>query len=75
METVQDTKTVQDNNPANLAYTIPEAAIKLRMSDKSVRRQIDKGRLRRCKGYGRVLIPRKDVDTFFEKHSDYSFSA
>lgn len=55
-------------------YTIEEAADVLRMSQKSVRRQIDRGNLRKCKVFGRVLIPRKDVDTFIEKFSAYSFA-
>ena len=55
------------------AYTIEEAAAILHMSDKSVRRQIERGNLRRCKVFGRVLIPRKDVDTFMERHSAYAF--
>lgn len=54
-------------------YTINEAAVVLRMSTKSVRRQIDRGNLRRCSTFGRVLIPRKDVDNFMEKHSSYAF--
>jgi hypothetical protein len=49
------------------AYTIPEAACRLRMSEKSVRRQIIKGTLRRCKKFGRILIPARDVDTFFDR--------
>jgi excisionase family DNA binding protein len=55
------------SEPVVYAYTIREAAQRLRMSEKSVRRQIDRGRLRRCKGYGRVLIPIKDVDNYFEE--------
>ncbi len=54
---------------ASSPYTIPEAAVILRMSEKSVRRQIDRGNLRRCAVFGRVLIPRKDVETFFERTS------
>ncbi len=34
----------------------------------------DRGHLRKCKVFGRVLIPRKDVDTFIEKFSAYSFN-
>lgn len=55
------------------AYTIGEAAIVLRMSEKSVRRQIDRGHLRRCTKFGRLLIPCKDVDTFIEKNSAFAF--
>jgi len=63
------------NTPENItAYTIPEAAIRLRMSEKSVRRQIDRGNLRRCKVFGRILIPRKDVECFIEKFSAYAFN-
>ena len=56
------------------AYTISETAIVLRMSEKSMRRQIDRGHLRRCTKFGRVLIPRKDVDNFFERNSEYVFA-
>jgi hypothetical protein len=28
-----------------------------------------------CKVFGRILIPRKDVDTFFEKHCAYAYAA
>jgi excisionase family DNA binding protein len=59
----------------NSAYTLREAADKLRMSEKSVRRQIDRGHLRKCKVFGRVLIPKKDVDGFFERHAAYVFVA
>lgn len=58
--------------PAGMAYTVREAALILRMSEKSVRRQIDRGNLRRCKVFGRVLIPRKDVDTFIERLSAFA---
>jgi excisionase family DNA binding protein len=65
---------IEMNCSPNSPYTIAEAAKVLRMSDKSVRRQIDRGHLRKCKVFGRVLIPRKDVDTFFEKYSAYAFA-
>jgi excisionase family DNA binding protein len=79
METTILTPNPKENNDsltrlANSPYTIAEAATVLRMSDKSVRRQIDRGHLRKCKVFGRVLIPRKDVDTFIEKFSAYSFA-
>jgi excisionase family DNA binding protein len=60
---------VESNRTPIQAYTIGEAAAALRMSDKSVRRQISRGNLRRCAKFGRVLIPRKDVETFFERFS------
>lgn len=58
--------------PQVAAYTMAEAAQLLRMSQKSVRRQIDRGNLRRCSKFGRILIPRKDVDGFFEKFAQYA---
>jgi hypothetical protein len=63
-----------NNQIAPAAYTIAETAIALRMSEKSVRCQIDRGNLRRCTKFGRVLIPRKDVDNFFERNSEYAFA-
>ncbi len=68
---ITPTKTVANSVDA---YFIEEAAIRLRMSVKSVRRQIERGHLRKCKVFGRVLIPRKDVDTFIEKFSTYAFA-
>lgn len=53
----------------NRAYTIAEAATALRMSDKSVRRLIARRHLRRCRVFGRILIPSKDVETFFERYA------
>ena len=55
-----------------LAYTIKEAAALLNMSEKSVRRQIQRGNLRRCKNFGRVLIPRRDIERFYDKNSEYA---
>jgi len=54
------------------AYYIKEAASRLRMSEKSIRRQIARGNLRRCNKFGRILIPRNDVDNFFEKFSGFA---
>lgn len=56
-------------------YTVDEAAVILRVSVKTVRRLIVRGCLRRCDKVGRVLIPRKDVDTFIERNSSYAFAA
>lgn len=55
-------------------YTLKEAAFKLRMSEKSVRRLIYRGHIRMCKPFGRIRIPCGDVDTFIERNSEYSFS-
>ncbi|MGO8696176.1 MAG: helix-turn-helix domain-containing protein [Limisphaerales bacterium] len=68
---------MEQNEKSNnvYAYTLSEAATLLRMSPKSVRRQIDRGNLRRCDKFGRVLIPRKDVETFYDKHSSFAIAA
>ena len=60
-------QTIPERVSPKQPYTLAEAAKALRMSEKSVRRQIDKGTLRRCKKFGRVLIPANDVDTFFDR--------
>lgn len=73
VEPTEDLETVEVAKVMPSAYTIIEAACVLRMSEKSVRRQIDRGNLRRCTKFGRVLIPRNDVDTFIEKNSAYAF--
>jgi len=58
--------------PLKLAfYTLKEAAIVLRMIEKSVMRQIERD-LRKCKVFGRILIPRKDVESFMEKFSEFA---
>ena len=56
-------------------YTLKEAAYKLRMSEKTVRRLIYRGHIRMCKPFGRIRIPCKDIDTFIEKNSVLSFTA
>jgi excisionase family DNA binding protein len=53
-------------------YTLKEAATVLRMSEKSVMRQIDRGNLRKCKTFGRILIPRRDVENFVEECSSFA---
>jgi excisionase family DNA binding protein len=55
-------------------YTLKEAATILRRSEKTVSRLIARGKLRRDETFWRVLIPRKDVDNYMEKNSEYSFS-
>lgn len=46
------------NRLSSSSCTIPEAATVLRMSEKSVRRQIDRGHLRKCKAFGRSVRSR-----------------
>ena len=60
--------------PTISGYGIREAATLLRMSEKSVRRLIDRGCLRKCKVFGRIRIPCKDVHGFVERFSETSFA-
>jgi excisionase family DNA binding protein len=55
-------------------YNIREAAVALRMSEKSVRRLISRGFLRKSKAFGHIRIPAKDVQSFLEKTSEVSFA-
>lgn len=50
-------------------FTVKEAAIYLNCSDKSVRRFLDRGLLRCSKATRKKLIPRRDLETFFERTS------
>ncbi len=56
------------------AYTLKEAATILRRSTKTVSRLIARGKLRRDETIYHIRIPRKDVDKFMEKNSDFAFS-
>jgi hypothetical protein len=59
-EVVHSDKTLD----CSIFYTLLESARLLRRSEKSVRRLIDSGRLRRDPTSYRILIPRSDVDNF-----------
>ena len=56
--------------PEPLAYDINQAAAALNMSIKSVRRQIWLGRLTPCKAIRKILIPRKQIESFYTKYCD-----
>ena len=43
------------------SYTVEEAAEKLRISVKTVRRRVEAGRIARIPGIGRVRIPRAEM--------------
>jgi excisionase family DNA binding protein len=58
-----------DTTPAKLFYTVPEAAFILNVSQKTVRRWVERGFLSKCNKTRKVLIPRKDVNDFPQKHS------
>jgi len=57
------------------AYTLKEAETILRRSEKTVSRLIARGKLRRDETFWKIRIPRKDVDNFIERNSDYAFAA
>ena len=47
--------------PARLAYTLTESAEQLGISSSSVRRLVQRGRLRRVPGFRHVLIPASEL--------------
>jgi excisionase family DNA binding protein len=50
--------------PPRLAYTVKETAQMLGISEKSVRRLIDRGLLRTSKALRHLLIPRSEIERF-----------
>ena len=74
---------IDDNSPFNplvseavrplpevLAYDINQAAFRLNMSTKTVRRLICRGRLTPCKALRKILIPKEQVENFFTANCD-----
>lgn len=51
------------------AYDLVQAARRLNVSTKTIRRWIYRGLLRRCNATRKILIPAEDVDGFFQAHS------
>jgi excisionase family DNA binding protein len=51
--------------PEPLAYDIKQAAAALNMSTKTVRRLIARGKLTPCTVLRKLLIPRKQIEGFF----------
>ena len=50
-------------------YTLREASAKLNVSEKTVRRWVNAGRLRKCPDIRKVLIACDDVDNFAKRHA------
>jgi len=48
-------------------YTVAQAAVILNLSEKSIRRLLDRGLLHSSKATRKILIPRHDLETFFER--------
>lgn len=51
-------------------YTVGQAAVALNVSDKTVRRLLDRGVLHSSNAIRKKLIPRRDIETFFERTSN-----
>ncbi len=54
----------------SLVYTIRETSILLKCSDKSVRRFIILGKLKRLKGFRHIRIPKSSIEEFLRKQSE-----
>ena len=50
-----------------LFLTVSEVAYELRVSDKTVRRALSRGLFRASKAFRKLLIPREQVETFYER--------
>jgi excisionase family DNA binding protein len=50
-----------------LFYTVKESALCLNVSEKTIRRFLERGLLKSSKAIRKKLIPRKDVENFFER--------
>ena len=48
-------------------FTVSEVAYELRVSDKTVRRALSRGLFRASKAFRKLLIPREQVETFYER--------
>ena len=48
--------------PARLAYNLSESAAQLGISESSVRRLVQRGRLRRVSGFRHILIPASELE-------------
>jgi excisionase family DNA binding protein len=48
-------------------YTVKETAVVLNVADRTVRRFLARGILRSSKATRKKLIPRTDIDSFFER--------
>jgi excisionase family DNA binding protein len=54
-------------NQEQLFYTIPQAAHRLNVSEKTIRRWIYRGLLTPSNALYKKLIPRKQVENFYER--------
>lgn len=51
------------------SYTVKRAAVYLGVSEKSIRRLVQRGILRPSKAFRKLLIPREQIERFFENTS------
>jgi excisionase family DNA binding protein len=56
--------------PAALAYDIKQAAAKLNVSTRTVRRLLRRRKLTCCKVFRKILIPREQIDNFLRLTCD-----
>ena len=56
--------------PAALAYDINQAAAKLNVSTRTVRRLLRRRKLTCCKVFRKILIPREQIDNFLKLTCD-----
>jgi excisionase family DNA binding protein len=52
--------------PETLFYTVREAAARLHVCHKSIYRLLDRGLLHSSKAFRKKLIPREEVEAFFD---------
>jgi excisionase family DNA binding protein len=56
--------------PEPLAYDIKQAAAKLNVSTKTIRRLLRRGKLTCCKVLRKILIPREQIENFLKLTCD-----
>jgi hypothetical protein len=62
------TKVVQVAAPSRLALKLKEVATCLGVSEKTVRRLVYRGLLRRCQALRHIVIERKEIDRFLQEN-------
>jgi len=59
----------EQRGPERLCYTVKEAAIALNVSEKTIRRLLDRGLLKSSLALRKKLIPRQCLENFFQATS------
>jgi excisionase family DNA binding protein len=58
---------LQQNNLVPALYSVAQAAVILNVSEKTIRRLLERGILRSSRATRKKLIPVRDLETFFER--------